>query len=117
MSIIFAGLGASIGALIRFWLTQFEHKFIQREFPVATFFINVTGAFLLGLLFSLAPAKGLYTLLGTGILGGYTTFSTFMNEAVHLGQTKRLRELIYVGVSLVAGLLASALGIWLGNQV
>ncbi|QBO36074.1 CrcB family protein [Periweissella cryptocerci] len=117
MSILFAGLGASIGALIRFWVTQLGNKLFKTEFPVATFFINITGAFLLGLLFSLAPTKGVYTILGTGILGGYTTFSTFMNEAVQLGEKRRLRELIYVGLSIIIGLLASALGIWLGNQV
>jgi CrcB protein len=117
MTIVLAGLGASVGALLRFLTTQGVNRLYNSEFPVATFLINAIGAFVLGILFSTMPNTPTYTLVGTGVLGGFTTFSTFMNEAVNLGNTRRNREVVYVIVSIITGLLMSALGIWLGNQL
>ncbi|KRL63934.1 CrcB family protein [Lactobacillus psittaci] len=76
---ILAGIGASIGAVIRLFLTR---HIKSDKFPLATLIINLSGAFLLGLLFGLGLTKTSYLFLGTGLLGGYTTFSTLNKELV-----------------------------------
>ncbi len=89
------------------------------QFPFGTLFINVSGALLIGLLVGLTGrhllSSGLQTVLATGFLGGYTTFSTMAWEGVQLargGSTRR--SLLYLGANVVSGLLAAALGLWLG---
>ncbi|NLJ52579.1 MAG: CrcB family protein [Intrasporangiaceae bacterium] len=85
------------------------------EWPWATFAVNITGAFLLGMLLetlarreardgSGGPAR---LLLGTGLLGGYTTYSTFAVEILHLGL---LTALLYATLTVVGGLAAAGLG-------
>ena len=70
---ILAGLGAALGAIFRYFLTVTIKP--NHLWPKTTFFINMTGAFCLGFLFALGVDKNVYTFLGIGILGGYTTFS------------------------------------------
>jgi CrcB protein len=80
--------------------------------------INVSGSFVLGLVTGLALHHGLpaqaVSLLGTGICGGYTTFSTFSVETVRLAEDGSYLEAgVNIGGSLVAGLLAAAAGLGL----
>jgi CrcB protein len=82
--------------------------------------INVTGSFLLGLVTGLVLAHGLpaewRAILGTGFLGGYTTFSTASYETVRLAQQRRYRAALFNGVGmLVLALAAAGLGLWLGG--
>lgn len=87
------------------------------QFPWATFAINVSGAFLLGCLLELlalvAPGRrrrALQLTLGTGLLGGYTTYSTFVLETVALGTpASGATALLYAASSLVAGFAAAFL--------
>jgi CrcB protein len=86
--------------------------------PLATFAINVSGAFLLGLVTGLAVHHGLgrdaETVLGVGLLGGYTTWSTFAVESVALAEQRRTRAaLANVVGSLAIGLAAGAAGLGL----
>jgi fluoride exporter len=89
---------------------------VENGMPWATFGINVSGALLLGLLVEAVAlhrarrrtAQRLRLLLGTGVLGGYTTYSTFVLETVLLGTGERLPlALLYDGATLVAGFLAA----------
>ncbi len=86
------------------------------EFPWATFGINVSGALILGaLLEALEPGdadggrrRALQLTLGTGLLGGYTTYSTFVVETVTLGRRgEPALAAAYAGASIVAGFLAA----------
>lgn len=93
-----------------------------RPFPVATLAINMAGSFLLGLLLHVAGAGRISpqvaTALAVGLLGGFTTYSTFSVEAFTLGRTDRLGlAALYVAVSVVGGLLAAGLGYRLGLRL
>ena len=108
--------GGGTGAVCRYGIGRVVGGRYGGEFPLATFLINVTGCFLLGLLASLLAGAhrdvSLFTaLLATGFLGGYTTFSTFALEGVLLYNDgrRRLAVMSLVG-SVGAGLLAAALG-------
>ena len=71
------GLGASAGACVRYFLTNLIKKHVKGSFPLATFFLNVSGALVLGFVVGIRLKTLSYAILGTGFLGGYTTFSTF----------------------------------------
>ncbi|HEU4962581.1 MAG TPA: fluoride efflux transporter CrcB [Bacilli bacterium] len=107
-------LGGAVGALLRFEIGRQVAKKWRKAFPLGTFLINLVGSFCLGLVFAYthqqAPAW-VYPLLGTGLLGGFTTFSTFGVETVQLMQKQRQAlALLYVIASALLGLL----GAWLG---
>ena len=121
-AIVGVAVAGAIGALIRWGLgTAIGERFPQ--FPWATMMINVTGSFLLGLLFvvltertTASPAMRLT--LTTGLMGAYTTFSTFSLETFRLledGSTTL--ALANVAGNLVLGLIAVALGVALGRAV
>jgi CrcB protein len=93
--------------------------------PVATIAVNLVGAFLLGLLLAGLARRGpdtgrrltLRLLLGTGVLGGFTTYSTFSLDTVALVEGGRWADvLLYTAVTLVLGTLAAALGVVLASR-
>lgn len=91
----------ALGALARF------HGSRLVVAPWGTFAVNLTGAFVLGLLWGAGVRGDAYMICGTGFLGGYTTFSTWMVETL---RAERPIAVVYLGASLVCGLAASALG-------
>jgi len=107
--------GAAIGALLRYATMQLAQPLNQRwPLPVTTLTLNLSGAFLLGwdLTSTLPPLWQLF--LGTGILGGLTTFSTMINEIVILARHQQRRvAFVYLGLSLVGGLFFG----WLGTLI
>ncbi len=121
-SLIFTGivgLAGALGALSRYILGRFIAERASSQFPFGTFLINVTGAFLIGLLFAFAGRKlispTVQVVLAIGFLGGYTTFSTMSWEGVQLarGGSTRLSMLYFAG-NVAFGLLAAVLGLALG---
>lgn len=113
-----------MGAPLRFLMTVIiTNRLQQPTFPVATLLINVTGSFLLALLTWTAADKfGLSTgariLLGTGLLGAYTTYSTFSVETILLFERDRAgTALVYIGVTAAAAILAAYLGMRLGRAL
>lgn len=107
-----AGFGA-LGALGRFRVGNAVTARRPSDFPLGTFVVNLTGGFVLGLLTGLSVAGDALLVLGTGLLGGYTTFSTWMVEAQRLGETGEWWFLwLYLFGSMLAGLAATGLG-WL----
>lgn len=116
------GLAGAFGALARYILGRFIAERAGSQFPLGTLFINVTGAFAIGLLFAFAGRKlinsAIQIVLATGFLGGYTTFSTMSWEGVQLarGGSTRLSLLYFSGnvaIGLLAAMLGMALGWWL----
>lgn len=90
MNSLFIFMGAGIGGILRYWVTNSVHLLFGRQFPYGTLVVNVSGCFLMGLLYVLTVERldstnsQLRALLLIGLLGGYTTFSSFSIETLHL---------------------------------
>lgn len=108
------GLGAGLGALIRYQITNLFKK--NKKGYYGTFIINICGSFLLGLFFAIY-SNNLYSLLGTGFCGGFTTYSTFNNELSNLYFEKKTNRLfIYWTSSYLFGILFGIIGWWIGAR-
>jgi CrcB protein len=104
-------LGGMIGAPLRFWIGRVVTQRWKRAFPLGTFLINVTGSFLIELLYAGTQVAWVKAFVGTGILGAYTTFSTFGVETVTLLEQKKVGMAVgYVVISALVGLGAARLG-------
>lgn len=111
MNMLFVGIGGACGSLTRYSLGKFIAKRSKTAFPYATFFINITGAILLGIISSMTMKTSLYALFADGFLGAYTTFSTFMFEGFNLFKNnKRFNALIYIVGSIVIGVIGFIIG-------
>lgn len=113
-------LASGTGAWCRFTLDGLISRHWKRSVPVGTLVINVTGAFVLGVLTDLAAHHGettpLRIILGTGMMGGFTTFSTANVEVVRLMLSGR--KAAGLGLNLVMLMLActaGVLGLFLGG--
>ncbi|MGK0185404.1 MAG: CrcB protein [Verrucomicrobiales bacterium] len=110
--------GGALGALSRYALGGWIQARGAGEFPAATIVVNVSGCLLFGLLYGwigLSASQPLRGFLFTGLLGGFTTFSTFGFETIHLLQRgQQGMAIAYVALSLVCGLLAAWLGLTIG---
>ncbi|MGG5371227.1 fluoride efflux transporter FluC [Enterococcus sp. AZ196] len=113
---LLVGSGAAIGAMLRFTLNNYFERQTKR-LPRATFLINLTGSFLLGVFFGLHLSDPVYLFLGTGIMGGYTTFSTYNFELYVLWKNDRPMFYRYLFGSYGIGLLLSFIGIVIGSTV
>jgi CrcB protein len=112
------GLLGGVGALGRFLLDAAVSLRLGRQFPIGTLVVNLSGAFLLGLLAGLGVGGRAMLLAGTATLGSYTTFSTWMLESQRLGEDGELRlALANLVVSLLVGVAAAAAGWALGGAV
>lgn len=112
-----AALGA-LGSWARFRVSELVATRRPSDFPLGTFVVNVSGAFALGLLTGLSIAHDWLLAVGAGLLGGYTTFSTWMVEALRLGErgARRLMLINLLG-PMVAGLAAAAVGLLIGEAL
>jgi CrcB protein len=116
-------LGGAIGAVSRFIVGSLVLRFYATVFPLGTFLINISGSFLIGLLMTLflnRPAihSNWRLFLVTGILGGYTTFSSFEWEALTaLRGGSEAIAFLYIGSSVIVGLAGAWLGLLAANRV
>jgi fluoride exporter len=116
------GIGGIFGALSRFLLGKWVTSRATSTFPLATWIINISGCFVLGLLAYLRvhytlPEWGWY-LLGVGFLGAYTTFSTFGYETIQLMEKGDYRNAtVYVSSSVLLGIVFAWIGSLLGAFV
>ncbi|EUJ28199.1 camphor resistance protein CrcB [Listeria floridensis FSL S10-1187] len=118
LNFLIVGFGAAFGGMTRYSLTVFLKKKWKSDFPWPTFLINLSGSFLLGFIVSSGLSSLFVLLLGTGFMGGYTTFSTFKVENIELYRRKEFRKLgSYLLFSYGFGLLAAFLGILLGTSL
>ena len=122
MRVLIVAVGAALGGVGRYLL---QGWILERTGPsiLALFVVNVTGAFALGLVTTLAVERNLINpevrlLLTTGFFGGYTTFSSWMLESFQLVQAgDLLRAAVNVAGSAVVGLVAVYLGVVAGRFV
>lgn len=115
------GLGGFVGAMTRYGVGLAITRYWTREFPLATFVINVSGSFILGLFSTWAAERAALDpiwrlLIATGFLGAYTTFSTFEYETQRLTSAGASGwALVNVLTSVAAGFLAVRLGVALAR--
>jgi CrcB protein len=121
-TVLAVGIGGIIGANLRWQVGEWAADRWATPFPWGTLLINLTGSFVLGLYLTLVTerfaGRPLTRLLfATGVLGAYTTFSTFAYETVRLLQHGHfLTAAAYVAASLALGLIASIAGIALARM-
>ena len=117
LNIFLVGCGGFAGAVLRYLISMRVQQGMGPGFPWGTFFVNVTGCLLIGFLSGLFLARNFHPsaglLLITGVLGGYTTFSSFGLETLSLMASGRVgTAFLYAFSSLAAGLVA----VWLGRM-
>jgi CrcB protein len=120
-TLLLVALGGGIGSAFRYLTSVFVAKYFSGHFPLATFITNILGCFLIGILMGYfvktqTEDTAMRWLLVTGFCGGYTTFSAFGYESFALMQTQQLlTAFAYVALSVVAGLAAVWLGLFLSR--
>lgn len=121
---IFLGvaLAGGLGAAVRYIVDGFIRSKSPAGYPWPTTLINISGSLVLGFLTGLAvealPPSDLTIVLGTGFLGGYTTFSTASYETVQLVRDHRYAAALGSGLGLaVAAVAVASLGLWLGMSL
>jgi CrcB protein len=116
MTLLLVLLGGAVGAPTRYLADVAVQRLHRSSFPWGTWTVNMVGSFVLGLV-AAGATTWTDTLVGTGFCGALTTFSTFGYETVRLGEEgEATTAAANVVGSLAVGLLAAALGWWLGAQ-
>ena len=112
MTTLLVAIGAATGAPVRYLIDRWMQARFGAVFPFGTLAVNTVGSLTLGLLTGLAVDEPILALLGTGLCGAMTTYSTFGYETVQL-LTDRATGLaiLNVAANVLAGLAAAAIGI------
>jgi len=117
-TLLLVGLGGFIGAILRYVLGGWiQNSFVN--FPVGTLVINITGSFILGLIMYLSEYQGWFSeetriFLTIGIIGAFTTLSTFGYESFRLLDDSKL---MLMAINVVSTVLFSMLAVYLGKIV
>jgi len=113
---LMVALGGAAGSVARYGTGIIVNKIVQHTYPFSTFFINILGCFLIGLLAGLGQrsawmqANG-WLLLATGFCGGFTTFSSFALENMQLMQKQHnFIAMLYTALSIIIGILLCKAG-------
>jgi len=115
---LWVGLGGGLGSVLRWWTGRLVVERYVGDFPLSVFVINVSGAFVIGFLSVLFEVdwrdrygSALNAAVLTGLLGGFTTFSSMQLGAAELKAKKRgMLAVFYLLLSTAVGLLAATLG-------
>jgi CrcB protein len=110
------GIGGFLGSIARYLSQQYFQKYFPSSLPLGTLWVNLSGCFLIGVIYALAEKGNLLSpewrlFLATGFCGGFTTFSAFAFE-----NTSFLKEgdffyaALYMGLSVIGGIVAAYLG-------
>ena len=119
MTALWVALAGGVGAVLRLLLDGAIRARTGEGLPLGTAAINLSGSFVLGVVVGLSAhsvlAEPVHLVVGTGLLGGYTTFSTASFETVRLYTDRRWGAALANGLGmLVAGVACAGGGIWLG---
>jgi len=123
-TLLWVGVGGAVGAVLRFVVGGWVHRSLSGAmFPWGTFVVNIMGCLVLGLVNGLADARGVFgpearLFLFIGLLGGFTTFSTFAFESMMLARDAELaRALVNLVGQVVLGFGAAWIGYVLARAV
>ena len=118
IGIVLVGVGSFLGGVLRYGVSTWMHRVLDNPwFPYGTLTVNVLGCLIIGFLAGMAETRAAFTpelrlFLFVGILGGFTTFSSFALETFSLARdTQSVAALFNVGLQLGLGLLT----VWIGN--
>ena len=119
---LLAALGGGIGAGLRFVIDGLIMRRVKSGYPLGTFVINVTGSFVLGLLTGLSDSSLLDAywlfILGGGVMGGYTTFSTAMVDTVYMLQKRTYGRALWNAFgTLLITVIVALIGLLLGQAL
>ena len=115
--------GGAVGALLRYWISIGVYALIGRGFPYGTLVVNVLGSLLMGFLYiwlleRVTAGVVVRAFLLIGVLGAFTTFSTFSMETLNLMEAGQFaRALLNILLSVVLCIAAAALGVMLARQI
>ena len=116
-SLLLIGSGGFLGSISRFLASRFLQNNFPSAFPFGTFFVNVSGCLLIGLIYGFSERSALLTpgwkmFLAVGFCGGFTTFSTFANENLALLRDGDFFQFfLYTGLSVCISIAATFLGV------
>jgi len=118
LTLIYIGIGGFIGSILRFLLSRYLNNFTV-NFPLGTLCVNVLGSFVLGfILASVASGKvisaNLRDLLTIGLIGGFTTMSSFAYESFRLTE---LNEYLLFGLNVSLNIILSLIAVYLGKEL
>jgi len=120
LNVFIVGIGGFIGSALRYLVSGWAQQLSKSlDFPYGTLTVNLIGCFVIGFLGQLAEARGIFAsetrlLVFIGLLGGFTTFSSFGNDTLNLARSgQMLNALTNVAVNVAFGLLL----VWLGRTV
>jgi len=118
VGLLLVGTGGFVGSVARYLVSVWVHGILDSPwFPYGTLVVNATGSFVIGFLAGLVEARELFSLqarlfLFVGILGGYTTFSSFALETFNLARNP---QAVWAVMNIAAQLLLGLMAVWLGH--
>lgn len=116
---LWIALGSALGGVVRYWSSGLVAAHFGETFPVGTIFVNVLGSFLIGFIATLTAPDGRWfagsemrQFMMLGVLGGYTTFSSFSIQTLYL---VREGEWLAAGFNVVLSVVLCLVAVWLGH--
>jgi CrcB protein len=112
-----------MGSIVRFWVGSYVGSKMGAAFPYGTLIINITGSFIIGLVFAMLSMKTHWSpywryLIPIGFVGGYTTFSSFEYETLRTIQDGQIGlGILYVALSIFVGFVAVWGGVVAGRSI
>ena len=120
-NLLYIAFGGAVGSVLRYVIQSSVHQRFPRLYPYGTFAVNIIGCFLIGFLISWISSRNnvpqhIELMLLAGFCGGFTTFSTFAQEGNSLLAADKMGQaLLYLGLSVVVGMLFTYFGFRLGK--
>lgn len=122
-TLLLIGTGGFLGSIARFLASRIMQNNFPTTFPIGTFFVNIAGCLLIGLIYGFSDRSSLLStgwklFLAIGFCGGFTTFSTFANENLAmLRDGDFFHFFIYTGLSVFLGIAATFIGVLIAKTL